>query len=254
MSDPIMYDMEDALSAMDSVEPSGDPKPAEGAPAAAPQDDPRIEAMREALRISEGARADLMARIGQPQVTQPAQPSGPRWFSREEIREMLNSEDPDVRFQAVEISQNQAIAQAAQHFEHRLGTLTNGTFDAAKAEAKRLFPIEFELFGDQIEAYANNLPDKSQLSNTTGWSHIVRFVRGEDANFDKLADARASRKARETQQNTTPNTFTPTRSAPSNFVLDDATREIALNLVNAGIYKSVDEYVKDMKGLTNLAM
>ena len=259
MSDPIVYDLEGALSALDSgAEPAqedGSPNaPNSGAEGAKPAtEDPRLEAMREALRISEGARRDLMDRMGQPQPAQ-AQPNQPKWFSHEEIREMLNSEDPDVRYQAVQISQNQAIAQAAGHFEQRLGMLTAGTFDAAKAEAKRLFPVEFELFGDQIEAYANGLPDKTQLANTQGWGHIVRFVRGDDSNFEKLAEARAARRARETQQDTVPNTFTPTRSAPQGLVVDEATREIARNLVEAGIYKSVDDYVKDMRGFTNLSL
>lgn len=255
MSDPIVYDLEGALSALDSgTEPASESSTTEGAASAvatpASSDDPRLEAMREALRISEGARQDLMTRMGQ---TAQAQPEQPKWFSPAEIRDMLNSDDPDTRYQAVVISQNQALAQAAGHFEQRLGMLTAGTLDAAKAEAKRLYPVEFELFGDQIEQYASNLPDKSQLANTQGWGHIVRFVRGDDSNFERLSEARAARKAREVQTTNVPNSFTPTRGASQGFVLDDATREIARTLVDAGIYKSIDDYAKDMRGLNNLS-
>lgn len=254
MSDPIVYDLEEALSGL-PTEAGETPTPTpEPAPTPAPQaDDPRLEAMREALRISESARQELAARVnsGQPAPQTPQ----PKWFSREEIAEMLNSDDPNMRMQAVEISQQQAIAQAARHFETRLGALTTSAVDTAKAEAKRLYPVEFELFGDQIQSFADQLPDKAALGNVQGWGHIVRFVRGDDSNIERLAEARAAQKAREAQRDIVPNSFVPTRTgAGGGFVLDDATRDIARTLVDAGIYKSVDEYVKDMKGFSNLSL
>jgi len=250
MSDPIAFDLEEALSAQD--EPTPQPKAEELTPPAKVEDptDARIEAMREALRISESARMDLLNRAGGNSAPQPQQTV--KWFSRDELREMLNSEDPEVRMQAVEISQNQGIAAAAQHFEARLGPLANSAHESAKDAARRKYPLEFELFGDQIEQFANQLPDKNPLSTVQGWDHLVRFVKGDDKNTEKLVEARMAARAREREALNVPGGFTPTRpNAGNSFVIDDTTRAVAQNMIDAGIYKNIDEYVRDMKGFTN---
>lgn len=251
MSDPIMFNLEEALGAPDEVTPAATPEvtPAVTPAVAEASADPRIEAMREALRISESARMDLINRAGG--NTAPQQ-QAIKWFSRDELREMLNSDDPDVRMQAVEISQNQGIAAAAQHFESRLGPLATSAHESAKDAARRKYPLEFELFGDQIEQFANQLPDKNPLSTVQGWDHLVRFVKGDDKNTEKLVEARMAARARERESLNVPGGFTPTRAgAGNNFVIDDTTRAVAQNMIDAGIYKNMDEYVRDMKGFTN---
>lgn len=259
MSNPVVYDMEEALSALDAgAEPTPASEPAapsggaEATPAPSPADS-RVDALKEALRISEQARADML-RMGnggaQQQVQQVQQP---KWYSREEIGQLLNSENPEERLAAVEISTQQALAQAAQHLDARLAPLTSGGVGAAKAQVQAKYADEFALFGPQIEDLARNVPNQAALTTAEGWEHIIRYVRGDSENGQKLYEHRAQSRARQEQVENLGANFAPTPNGRQgqNFAMDDTTKQVAQNLIDAGIYKNMAEYVKDMKTFNN---
>lgn len=230
------------------VEPVAEPQPASGQ---------NVDSLREALRISEEARMQLAQRFSAPQQDfQPQQPQvqQPKVYSRQELFDMMQSDDPAVRWQAMEINTNQTIAQAAQHFENRLAPITNGTVSSARAQAEAAYNREFSLFKKEIDELVHNLPDKSSLTTKAGWDNLIAFVRGQPGNIDKYVEdittqrANAAKEAARTAaaQNT-PWSPAPTRgsvggsdgSAP---VVDDVTRQIAFGLG----YASVDAYLKDV--------
>ena len=251
MSNPVVFDLEEALSAPEGGEQAAGDTPAK--PEAQAPDTSREDALKEALRISESARQEMAARMA-PQSQQPQQQAPPQ-VTREQLTEMLNSEDPAVRLQAIEINTQQTLAAAASHFENRLAPLTDSGVHSAKNIARSQFPVEFELFGDQIEELAKNVPNRAALTQPEGWAHIVRYVRGDASNAMKYAEHSIAQRAREQQMQNVGPSFTPTPNSGQgqHFQLDAATKEIAQTLIDAGVYKDMNEYARDMKAFNNYA-
>lgn len=246
MSDPtqLSFDLEEMLEEVPEV-----PTPEPVAPA--PSEDARSVALQEALKISERARLELLDRMAAPrEQPQPVQPG----YTRERLAELLSSDDPNERLFAVETMQQQAIAQIAPAFTSRIEQLTHNNIASAKSDAERRFPAEFELFRDQIEGFQNQLPDKSALTNAAGWDSLITYVRGQSQNFDRLVEHRAAASnngaiARSAQKSVVGQSFRPTGGGVvgGGETLDQDSRDIARNLIAAGIYKNEAEYIKDMR-------
>ena len=103
-------------------------------------------------------------------------------LTKEQLAELFEK-DP---IGAVAYMQDIAIKDAAGQFERRFAPLAAGSASVAETAARDRFKDEFELFGGEIKAITDALPDKSVLANPEGWKNIVAFVRGKDGNFEKL--------------------------------------------------------------------
>lgn len=205
-----------------------------------------MEATERALQISEQAR---LANRGQQQDQQ--QHEQPQQLSREQIQELFQT-DPVA---AMEYVTEQARIVAEANIGQRLGALQQGTVSAAEAEARRMFPLEFELFGNDIAQFANALPDKSVLTTGQGWKDVVAYIRGREGNLDRYIERKTkavdpAAVARDAQAAAAGANFSSaTRNAmpaePSGGgQLDAVQMQIAQEFVNSGVFKTVDEYVK----------
>lgn len=180
------------------------------------------EALQKALLLSEQGR---MMALQSRQETAPAAPPAQQEVPREKLAEMLASEDPHERLQAVEIMNQQAMARLAAQAQARFEQLTHSSIVAAEQEARRLYPTEFELFGNQIYDAISRLPDKSQLASLDSWRNLIAWVRGQDTNFSRYLEA----KAKEAQAASAGFTAKPMQSATVEKEVepDEVTKEIA---------------------------
>lgn len=192
--------------------------------------------LQQAFQLSESARVALMRQ----QVPAPAAPSPQpqvKVFSREEINELMASDDPAERAQAVDIITTQAINAAKAEYSQHMGQLSSSLVQTAMNNAQYAYPDEFALFGDQIQALVDQMPDKSQLSSPTAWKQLVAYVRGQDGNVQRYAQHIAT-KSGQPQQFGAPQlqlhqggfSPAPVRAPKPNtksVVVDEMTREIA---------------------------
>lgn len=195
------------------------------------------EALQRAMQISEAGRVAAMRSAQERPIESPPIPQV-KEYTREEIVEMMQSDDANVRVQAIDIMNTQAIRKAEAQVTARFGQLVDSSISSAEIEARRMYGKEFELFGDQIADFARQLPDKSQLSNVNGWRNMVSYIRGLDGNIQKYAQAitqapdssRNAESARAMESLSTGFSPAPVRNpSPSAkpIVVDDFTREIA---------------------------
>ena len=262
MTTPLSLSAELSMEDMEQLGPPPDEaaeKKTEVPAAVVAAPDPQLEAYKEALRISESARLAAQAQAPTPVVVQTQRQEAPKWFSDDELKEMLNSDDANQRFQAVQLSNRQAIAQVANHYEQNMAHLQNSIVSAAESAARSKYPTEFALFGDQINNYLSQPGFRPQLTSILNWDKFIAVVRGEEGNLEKLIDARAGARqqaaaqtattARAAQQAAAGVQFQPANGNGSPaFVVDDITRRIAADLN----YPSVEAYLKDMKLLDEL--
>lgn len=213
-----------------------------------------LEANKRALQISEDARVNGRR---EPQNNAPPAPPQPQRMSREQIQELM-AQDP---VEAMEIMTRYAREDAEAHIERRLQGLQQGTLSAAEHQARQKFGVEFELFGDDIKKFVDSLPDKSALNSQQGWEDVVAYVRGRNGNIQRYIDRVTSKpdaaaEARRTQEANSGMTFTGRTPAPvsngnggpgSAIELDDVQRQIAKEFVDAGIFKSADEYARSLR-------
>lgn len=244
---------------------------------AAPQPDPSIpeqyrnktmseivselEANRRALEISENARKNAANQSAQPAA--PAAPARPPRKTDDELAELM-SENPVV---AMKLITQYAREDAEEHVERRLSGLQAGTMSSAEQQARTTYTTEFELFGDEIKSFVSQLPDKSVLSSPQGWEEVVSYIRGRPNNINKYIEKvtapnreAAANDARGAQAAAAGATFsgrgasaansTPSASngvaARSATQLDDVERQIGQEFVNAGTFKSLDEYARSL--------
>lgn len=188
----------------------------------------------EALKISERARTDMAKFADRPvnvhaTPVAPADP-GPKTYTEDEINEMFR----DNPAKAIQTIWNAADALVERRVEQRIAPIRNSAVSAAEATARREYALEFELFGDQIKEMYNNTPDKMIFSNPQAWTDMVRFIRGDSANIDKLVEARQAKAAggARTAQAASAGFHAPpvqhtSRSAASPTLDDPLKREIA---------------------------
>lgn len=252
MADTTIMSLEDldALAETPPIDglPTAPAVPAAPAAPAEPVVNPQVDALRQALAISEAARADVMRMQHAQQQAQTQSANTPRWFNDAELLEMHSSDDPQVRFQASRIEAQQQLARGAQLFEQRFAQLASSVHTTAEADAARRYPKEFELFGQQIKQLASQT-DPALLTSTATWDNLIGYVRGAPGNFEKLVAAQTTLSptlAREAQAASVGASFasTPQFSQQQHpLAVDPVTREIALGLG----YDTVDAYLKDMK-------
>lgn len=205
------------------------------------------EATERALRISEEAR---VSRPAQPTPVEPAE----KELTREELQELIQTEP----LAAMEYITARERRNAEANIERRLSGLQHGTISQAENQARQAYALEFELFGDQITEFVNRMPDKTAFTSVNGWKDVVSYVRGLDGNLDKYIERKTSGQSEEQQRTTAREdqvrksgpTFTTRTAAPAprgngaSVQMDEVTRKIAQEFVDAGTFKSVDEYVK----------
>mgnify|MGYP001602180388 CR=1 FL=1 len=135
------------------------------------------------LRDAETAtyRTALETRGTQQQVQQQVV-DAPKELTREELAEIY-AEDP---LKAIEVMNDQAIRRAEQHLAVRLGSIEQGTISAAEAQARAKYPDEFELFGDDLIKFKNQMPNQGIFASTKGWEDMISYIRGQDGNIEKL--------------------------------------------------------------------
>lgn len=244
MANPIIMDIEE-LSALDDAKPEVEtPPPAPASTPVAPAQDATVDAYRKALEISEAARLDMMRQ--QQTQQQQAQPQGQKWYTDEELVEMMQSDDPRMRLAAARIESQQQLARGAQVFEQRLSSLSNSMHTSAEASARQKYSREFELFGSQIKEFASRT-DPGLLTSAATWDNLIAYVRGLPGNFEALVRAHttvAPEVARGLEGINAGASFTtPPAPSPSSAATDPVTREIALGLG----YPNVEAYLKDMR-------
>lgn len=218
-------------------------------PAASAEPSPREKALEEALRISEDARKRMESQLTAPAPAAPTaepKPEAPKELTKEELSELF-SKDP---LQAVDYMTARAAHTAEVNLGKRLAPLLSGTASSAESQARQKYPAEFELFGDQIQTFVSNHPDKSAFSNPANWDDLISWMRGRPGNFEKLqehhskksqekaaADAQALQAA---SAGATVRSDIRTPAPVGQRPLDQTEQEIVKELANSGILTSND--------------
>lgn len=196
-----------------------------------------------ALRLSESARLASEATVialGKSAQSAPAPAPAPVPepvdMPANELAELMQT-DPG---RAVEVIQTQLSRKMSKDVNARLGPLASGATGIAETNARTQYPEEFQLFGDQIKAYVDAVPDKSLFTNPKAWDDLVSYIRGRPDNFQKLFDFRNNKTkaagvaaAQAEQRGATGFTGEPARTAVSNRKgrpMDSIEREIAREL------------------------
>lgn len=177
----------------------------------------------------------------QPASVAPAA-DAPAELTREQIAEIY-AEDP---LKAIEVMNDQAIRRAEQHLAVRLGSIEQGTISAAEAQARAKYPDEFELFGDDLIKFKNQMPNQGIFATTKGWEDMISYIRGQDGNIDKLiakrtGNLRTSNTAREQERSSAGFSRSPRRETPMNSS-HQATKE--QEQVAEGLGMTIDEYLR----------
>lgn len=208
--------------------------------------------LEDALRNSEVARQQALLAAQSAQnmhrpepVAQPA-PVVEELITAEQVAEAFQ-EDPAKGVALMTKMNEQSIARTAENFAKRLDPLLNGTASAVEAEARRKYPDEFEVLGEEIKQAVKDFPNKAALSSPQTWDNLVAFVRGKEiekiwAHRQAKNAAQAANTAREQQRSDVG--FTASSSGrPSAGVgsptLDETAKEVC-RVMNI----SEDEYIK----------
>lgn len=193
------------------------------------------------LREAESVTYRTALETRQPAVQQQVV-EAPKELTREQIAEIF-AEEP---LKAIEIMNDQAIRRAEQHLAVRLGSIEQGTISAAEAQARAKYPDEFELFGDDLIKFKNQMPNQGIFATTKGWEDMISYIRGQDGNIDKLIAKRTGnldtpKSAREREQANAGFSHSTQRRAPIGSSRE-ATQE--QKMVAEGLGMTVDEYLK----------
>ncbi len=143
-----------------------------------------VQQMRNTLKVNEELVRRLAAEPPRPQVihvgqSAPAVTPAEQGPTEEELVAMITDDDPKVRVNAWNIMQQRNNAMLGAALERRLEPLTHGTISAAEASARAQYPLEFELFADQIAAYKARVP-AAAFTNPQAWEELMKQVRGAD--------------------------------------------------------------------------
>lgn len=211
------------------------------------------EALKKGLAISEDARKQMAAPVAQPAPVQAPvyHPQPIPEPTPEQIREAFEK-DPVATVQALQQLQ---AAKTSQQWEARMRPLMEGLPANAELLAKAEFAEDFELFGDQIRAAVQMIPDPIARGNIESWRHVVAYVRGQPQNLEKLL-AKKMEKANGTtiqaqqalQALGTPGHFTPSQRTaapiPGVAQLDEAELAIMKELEPYTGIKTAEEWNK----------
>lgn len=209
-----------------------------------PEKKPDDSAFAQALRISEDARirAEERLRAAPAPAAAPtaAQPDPVEMLTDDQIAKIAEEKGLTA---ALRIVQAQTFKLAERHLNTRLEGMQAAGSVSAENAAKAKYPMEFELFGDEIKKIATDAPDKSQLANANNWDSIIAYVRGKEGNLQKyvtrLAEdgSKEAEKTAKANQRETAGTHAPSGGGRSTggisagadgfFGLDATEREIA---------------------------
>lgn len=201
-------------------------------------------ALERALQISESARTTAASRPAPAPAPAPtAQPT----VTREKYNELF-AEDP---FGAVQLMLGQAGDAVEAHISRRLQPLTGANTTAARRYAEAKYPLEFQLFGDQIDKFVENAGPSDTWTDPKAWDDMVAYHRGLETNITKYIEAKtkpngavAAAGARAEQAASTGATIkgTPVSDlavSSNDFNLDATQKEIA-----RGLNMTYEEYHK----------
>lgn len=127
---------------------------------------------RLAARVEKPVEVVVNDRRGGPPVASEQQEPT---LTEEELNELFR-ENPAKAFQYVTDRNNKMLGAA---LESRLAPLGNSAVAAAEAEARRQWPLEFEIFKDEIER-AKGRVDPSVFANPESWRQMISMVRGDN--------------------------------------------------------------------------
>lgn len=145
----------------------------------------QVRALQEALRISEESRRQV---IQQGASAAPVAPPVLR-KTKEELAALMQS-DP---LAAIAYLQEETVRTVTENVERRVGSLLKGSESTAETLARQKYPVEFELFGSEIQQFVATLPEanRASLGTTAGWDDLVSWFRGRPGNFEKMITKRA---------------------------------------------------------------
>lgn len=146
--------------------------------------------LEQRARLAETERTSLQTSLESVRTAPPpVQPvNDEKEMSRDELATLFN-DDP---LAAIDVMNQQAIRRAEKHLSVRLGQIEQGTIGAAEGWAREQYKEEFDVLGPQITQFVQSLPDKSMLTTNRGWKDVISYVRGQDDNFNKLMEHKAS--------------------------------------------------------------
>ena len=153
---------------------------------------------KEALKISEDARAELGGRVGQLEAHQAASEAVraqiPTQFPSERPEPELTEEElqklhEDEPLKAIQYVNARAEKRLAANIDARLSPLLEGNVSSAEARAKEKHKVVFELLGDKVQAFVDKLHDKNVMSSDKAWDDLIAYVSGQPENQDKLFKA-----------------------------------------------------------------
>lgn len=214
-----------------------------------------VGTMKDALRISESARqaaeAAREASSAARSTPAPVVQEEPE-MTREQLKELYDN-DP---LAAIEKMQEISMKNAERHLASRLAPLEGGVTQAAENWARQEFATEFELFGKEISDFVAQMPNKAVFSTKKGWEDMVAYIRGRQGNLEKYIDHKQNGRgkspsdARSEQINDAGfqgSGDTPRISIPKSAAgLDETQKKIAQRMIDDGLIKNMDEYVRFM--------
>lgn len=175
---------------------------------APPPEEPKKEddsPWQAALRISEEARqrAEQELRTRATPQQQVAVSDPVEELSDEQIAKIFEEQGQVAGIRAV---QAQTFKIAEKHLEKRLSGMHGTSATLAESTARSQYPMEFELFGKEIQEQIDQLP-KEALANPENWKNLIAYVRGRDGNVQRYVEKlqasmsdKASSVAREEQR------------------------------------------------------
>lgn len=208
-------------------------------------EDPKVSALREALRLSEESRQRLETSLSSGRETPPPPPPEEKELTKEELAE-LHSKDP---LAAIEYLQAKAIKTVEENLSRRLSPLMTGNTSTLEEQMRTKYPDEFKVFGDQIIEFVRKSPDKTTFSAAQNWEDLIAWTRGknykklvtyqaEQANLKATEDAQALERANAgTHVRSTSRTPPP---PPSAGAFDDTTKQIIKELAASGVLNADD--------------
>jgi len=148
-------------------------------------------AYKEALRISEEARQRVEKQLETTNTpaSAPRAPDPIAEMTDEQLEALIEEKGVAAGVRAI---QAQTFRLADQHLERRLGAIVSSGASTAENAARAKYPMEFELFGDQIMDQIAKTPDKSVLGNPEVWANLIGWVRGKDGNLDTYIERRSA--------------------------------------------------------------
>jgi hypothetical protein len=153
------------------------------ADAAAAADDPKVTALKEALRLSEESRKRLETSLGQPAAPAPLAEPAPKELTNEELAELFQKNP----IEAVTYMQARATKTVEDNLAKRLQPLVSGSASTIEDAMRAKYPDEFKLFGAEIMEFVSKA-DRAVFSVPKNWEDLIAWTRGK--NVDRLVEHR----------------------------------------------------------------